>query len=490
LVGKSDFLRIFAMSFHIRAPDHKAPDGMTLFQLALKRIDAANAEDPNTILVGGEARPAELVYSERMSAMLERLVPEASQALQLAVRAQHLRRWTIPRDRYPMDRSGYHRWRGELKRRQADWASAILDECGFDAETTARVASLIRKDNLKTDAETQTLEDVACLVFLKFYAADFAAKHDHPKMIGIVQKTWNKMSEVGQEAALAMPIDASVRAILNEALARVKKPVRAVTLLRDVAIILAAHGDRGGAHPNSTIRGHCVALADDKIFHSVSVGILRGEPQLEVAVSAALEGGAKALAVYPMFMAEGYFTRKVLIQRLAALEIPIDVHVLAPLGADPRMPMLMLRQAIDVAGSHGLALDATRLLIVGHGSQIGPASAEATRNVASVIAQERQFARVETAFLEEPEFLEDALSREGKLPTVVLGFFSGDGLHAAEDVPQAISETGAIAVYAGSIGKSPSLPELIRSSISAAFGSETAALGCKVSLPPSSVTYD
>lgn len=446
---------------------------MTFFERALQRIDAANAEDPNTVLVEGEARPAELVYSERMSAMLDRLVPQPSEALQLAARAQHLRRWTIPRDTFSMDRVGYHRWRGELKRRHADWASAILTESGVDAETTARVASLIRKDNLKTDAETQTLEDVACLVFLQHYAADFAAKHEHPKMIGIVQKTWKKMSDEGQTAALALPLDASVRAIVNEALAPVANSDRAAMPLRDVAVILAAHGDRGGDNPNSTLLGHCAALAHDGIFHSVSAGILRGEPPLEVAVHAALAGGAKALAVYPMFMAEGYFTRKVLIQRLAALEIPIDVHVLAPLGADPRLPSLMLRQALDTASKHGFPPDATRLLIVGHGSKIGPASADATRAVATVVAEERRFARVETAFLEEPEFLDDALSREGNLPTVVLGFFSGDGLHAAEDVPEAIAETRANAVYAGSIGKLADLPALIRASLTAEFDLST-----------------
>jgi sirohydrochlorin ferrochelatase len=442
---------------------------MTPFNLALQRIDAANAEDPNTVLVAEQTRPAELVYSERMSAMLERLAPEASEALRLAVRAQHLRRWTVPRDSYPMDRAGYHRWRGELKRRHAEWASAILTECGVDAETTARASSLIRKENLKTDVESQTLEDVACLVFLQHYAADFAAKHDYAKMIGIVQKTWKKMSEEGQRVALALPLDTSVRAVVDEALATHAKPVRASVPLGEVAVILAAHGDRGGDNPNATLHGHCAALADNGVFHSVSPGILRGEPQLEASVRAALAAGAKSLAVYPMFMAEGYFTRKVLIQRLAALEIPIDVHVLAPLGADPRMPSLMLGQAIETAEQHGLALDTTRLLIVGHGSKIGPASADATRAVAGMIEREGRFGRVETAFLEEPEFLEDALSRQSALPTVVLGFFSGDGLHAAEDVPEAISETQANAVYAGSIGKSPALVEMVRSTIIAEF---------------------
>jgi sirohydrochlorin ferrochelatase len=98
---------------------------------------------------------------------------------------------------------------------------------------------------------------------------------------------------------------------------------------------------------------------------------------------------------------------------------------------------------------------------VGHGSKIGPASADATRKVAAQIAQHNHFQSVECAFLEEAEFLADALTRSERTPTVVLGFFAGDGLHSAEDVPETISETGSKAVYAGSIGKAPEVRELI-----------------------------
>jgi sirohydrochlorin ferrochelatase len=444
---------------------------MTPFETAIFRIDAANAEDPNTVMVdGGAARPAELLYSERMSAMLGQLVPEASEALRLAARAQHLRRWTIPRGNHPMDRAGYHRWRAELKRRHADWASAILTECGIDPETVPRVASLIRKENLKTDVESQTLEDVACLVFLQFYAADFAPMHEREKMIGIVQKTWKKMSEEGHAAALALPLAPSVRAIVDEALATTARPMRARVALGDVAVVLAAHGDRGGESPNATLLRHCAALRADGAFHSVSAGILRGEPALEDSVRTVIASGAKCLAVYPMFMAEGYFTRKVLTQRLAAMEIPIDVHVLPPLGADPSLPDLMRREALAAAEMAGMAAASARLLIVGHGSKIGPASAEATRAVAAMIARAAGFASVETAFLEEAEFLEDALRRGAGQPTVVSGFFSGDGLHAAEDVPEAIVETGAKAVYAGSVGTLGAIPRMIRLSLTDALG--------------------
>jgi len=443
---------------------------MTPFETALARIDAANAEDPHRIRVGDAERPAELVYSERMTQALARLVPDASEALRLAARAQHLRRWTIPRETYPMDRAGYHRWRGELKRRHADWAGAMLSDSGVAPQTTARVASLIRKENLKTDAEAQALEDVACLVFLEHYASDFAVRHDREKMLGILRKTWSKMSDAGQRAALALPLDPGVRGLVDAALSAgtastTPTPVPA----SDTAVILAAHGDRGGEAPNAALLAHCSALAASGRFRAVYPGILKGEPTLEASVRAAVDSGARCIAVYPMFMAEGYFTRTVLAGRLAALEIPVDVHILPPLGADPRLPAVMLAEALGTAERAKIAPETARLLVVGHGSQLGPASADATRAVAAFIAGEDRFGAVETAFLEEPEFLDDALSRTYPA-TVVLGFFSGDGLHAAEDVPEAIAVTGARAVYAGSIGQSPAVVALIRSAIEAHLG--------------------
>jgi sirohydrochlorin ferrochelatase len=436
----------------------------------MARIDAANGEDPNLVVIDGTTQPAELLYSQRMSATLDSFVPEASEALKLAARAQHLKRWTIPRSTYPMDRTGYHRWRGELKRKHAEWTSAILAECGINDDTTKQVARLIRKEDLKTDPEAQALEDVACLVFLQHYAAEFASKHDRAKMLSILRKTWGKMSEAGQRAARGLPLDDAVRALVDEALATDAHPAtKALVPTQDVAVILAAHGDRGGDKPNATLLSHCEALAASADFCAVSAGILKGDPTLEDAVHAALQSGARCIAVYPMFMAEGYFTKKVLAQRLAALEIPVDVHVLPPLGADPRLPSLMLSAAVETASAAGIAPQTARLLVVGHGSQIGPASADATRAVARAIEQQQVFANVETAFLEEPEFVDEALKRAPS-PTVVTGFFSGDGLHAAEDVPEAIASSGATAVYAGSIGKSLELPSLIRSAIKDHFG--------------------
>lgn len=192
---------------------------MNRFEQAIAMIDEANAADPNRILVDGAEHPAEVVYGERMSATLDRLLPDAPELLRLAARAQHIRRWSVPRSAYPMDRAGYHRWRNDLKRKHAEWTAEILGRCGYDAAEIARAGALIRKENLRGDTEAQTLEDVACVVFLQHYALDFAAKHEDEKLIEILRKTWGKMSECGRAAALDAPLAAPIRVLLDRALA-------------------------------------------------------------------------------------------------------------------------------------------------------------------------------------------------------------------------------------------------------------------------------
>ncbi|MGE0024128.1 MAG: DUF4202 domain-containing protein [Hyphomicrobium sp.] len=191
---------------------------------ALAGIDAANSLDPSRITVDGGETPAELAYGRRMTAMLERVHPEASELLRLAVRAQHIRRWEIPRTTYPMDRGGYLRWRKELGRKHAAWTGEIMAECGYGDDEIARVGSLLRKENLRRDAETQALEDVAALVFLAHYAADFAGKHPPEKVVDILAKTLAKMSERGKQAAAALDLPPAVRHALEAAVAQADDP--------------------------------------------------------------------------------------------------------------------------------------------------------------------------------------------------------------------------------------------------------------------------
>jgi hypothetical protein len=189
------------------------------FQAAVARIDAVNAGDPNRETANGATHPKELLYSRRMTAWLDRMAPEASEALRLAARAQHIGRWRIPRGDYPMDRAGYFRWRTTLYKFHAETAGAILADVGYDPPTVARVQALIRKEKLKSDAEMQMLEDVICLVFLESYFADFSEKHDAAKVIDIVRKTWRKMSPQGHEVALSLPLEPAARRLVERALA-------------------------------------------------------------------------------------------------------------------------------------------------------------------------------------------------------------------------------------------------------------------------------
>ncbi len=189
------------------------------FNEAMAGFDAANREDPNTEDVDGVSYPKELLYAQRMTEWLNKFAPNAPEVVQLAARSQHIRRWVVPRDSYSMDKVGYKRWRTGLYKFHGDTAGEIMAAVGYDEATIERVKTLLQKKQLKQDPDVQLLEDVICLVFLDYYFADFAKKHDEEKLIGIIRKTWRKMSDKGHEAARQIDYPAELRPLLEKALA-------------------------------------------------------------------------------------------------------------------------------------------------------------------------------------------------------------------------------------------------------------------------------
>ena len=187
---------------------------------AVRLIDEAHAKDPKRVYNAEVEVPYELFYTQKMMYYLDQCDPNASETLRLAVRAQHLRRWEVPRDSYAMNKAGYHSWRTYLKKRQAELVARMCYESGYTSQTAERVAALVRKDNLKHDKETQILEDVACLVFLDHQFEDFEKSHDEAKVISILQKTWLKMSERGHDLAMNIPMSTRVRALITKALSK------------------------------------------------------------------------------------------------------------------------------------------------------------------------------------------------------------------------------------------------------------------------------
>jgi hypothetical protein len=185
----------------------------------LAAIDAVHALDPVTIERDGQTVAAELDYAQRMSRWLTRLAAAPPAAVTLAVRAQHLRRWQLHRDAYPAGRAGYLAWRAELARRGAAELAALMQDHGWSQEDVDAAVRHVRKQNLRRDAGTQILEDVACLVFLEGEFAAFAPTIDEDKMVDILQKSWAKMSPAAQKLALALAIDPALRRLVERALA-------------------------------------------------------------------------------------------------------------------------------------------------------------------------------------------------------------------------------------------------------------------------------
>ncbi len=202
----------------------------------LAAIDAANAEDPRVIEADGETQPFEIIYARRMTARLAALYPDASDLLKIAARAQHLRRWDIARESFPLGRHGYNDWRKECRAHHARLVSELMRGHGYDEDAIKHVATLIRKERLKKERESQALENVAAIVFLEHYFDDFHAKYvdyDDDKIIDILGKTLCKMSPKGHAAALGLPLPDRTRQLVAAA---IERQAKALEKLADVAI--------------------------------------------------------------------------------------------------------------------------------------------------------------------------------------------------------------------------------------------------------------
>lgn len=190
----------------------------SLLEAIIAEIHAVNSEDPNKDMDNGVSFPKELLYSKRMSATLEQFAPDAGDELKVACCGQHIARWKYPRTNYPEGRVGYLQWRKELYGIHADLTAHAIVKVGGTEEFASAVKEIMENKVSGSDA-SQTLEDVACLVFLKYYMADFVPKHDEQKLIKIIQKTWGKMSEPAHEEALQISFAEEHLALIKKALA-------------------------------------------------------------------------------------------------------------------------------------------------------------------------------------------------------------------------------------------------------------------------------
>ncbi len=188
------------------------------FAEAIRRFDAANAQDPNQELVDGRPHPKELLYAQRLTTWVQTLCPNAPEELLLAARCQHLCRWESPRSSYPMTRPGYLLWRANLKKFHAQKSGEILRATGYPEDLIQKVEDLNLKKHFPADPLSRVMEDALCLVFLEFQFADLAAKTEAAKTINALQKSWGKMTEAGRAAALKLPYGPKEQSLLAAAL--------------------------------------------------------------------------------------------------------------------------------------------------------------------------------------------------------------------------------------------------------------------------------
>jgi hypothetical protein len=199
-------------------PEAFQPRDVKRFEAALRRFEEENSHDPNIETVNGISHPREWLYAQRLTDWVLRLCPAASEELRLAARCQHICRWEIPRQSYPMTRAGYLQWRAALKKFHAQKTGDILREAGYPEDVIRRVQDLNLKKHFPDDPEARVLEDALCLVFLEFQLAGLAARTAEDKTINALQKSWQKMTGAARAEALKLNYGEREKALLERAL--------------------------------------------------------------------------------------------------------------------------------------------------------------------------------------------------------------------------------------------------------------------------------
>ncbi|MEZ4220048.1 MAG: DUF4202 domain-containing protein [Polyangiaceae bacterium] len=174
------------------------------FERAVAEFDRLNGEDPTQEKVSGVLHAAALAHADRVQAWVLHLNPEASEALRLSTRCQHLMRFRFPRSDFPEGRVGYLQWRKAAMRFHATEAEQVLKRVGYDNATISKVKRIVMKQGLNLDADVQTMEDALCLAFLEHDFPQFLQQHPEDKVLHILRTTWDKMSDAGRAAALEL----------------------------------------------------------------------------------------------------------------------------------------------------------------------------------------------------------------------------------------------------------------------------------------------
>ena len=182
---------------------------------AVELINSVHNQDPNSETIDGVDIKAELLYSQRMLDILQKVQPNASLELQLAAQCQHISRWSIPRTTFSMDKKGYYQWRAAIMEHQLSVTSSVLKQAEINEQSIEIVVDTLKNKADKTNINASIIEDTACLTFIKWYLVPFAGQFDPEKAKVILQKTVGKMSERGLKLIPELQLSVEVHKVLS-----------------------------------------------------------------------------------------------------------------------------------------------------------------------------------------------------------------------------------------------------------------------------------
>jgi hypothetical protein len=184
------------------------------YKTAIDLIDKVHNQDPTSDTIDGVKIKAELLYSNRMLSVLEKVAPDASLELKLAAKCQHISRWSIPRATFSMDKKGYYQWRAAIMEHQLSVTTSVLKQAEINDQRIEIIVDALKNKADKTNLNASIIEDTACLTFIKWYLVPFAGQFDAVKAKIILQKTAGKMSERGLGLLPEMELSEEVHQVL------------------------------------------------------------------------------------------------------------------------------------------------------------------------------------------------------------------------------------------------------------------------------------
>lgn len=226
------------------------------------------------------------------------------------------------------------------------------------------------------------------------------------------------------------------------------------------AALIVAHGSPSAPQgPEAAMRRLAAAVSHSLPGWKVRGATLAGKGTLEAALDEVREG---RLLVYPFFMADGWFVRKVLPKRIRALR-GSGFTVAPPLGLDPSLPAFCTSYLKKAAARTGSRPEETAVLLAAHGSPSDPRPRAAVETLARAITRTGAFRAIRLGFIDERPSLAEAARVQG--PALCLPFFAGRASHVERDLPEALASASFGGLMLDPIGALPDIQETVARSL-------------------------